>query len=159
MQLFLLYYVSLLYLLVFYRYWRRWAFRRRGKTGRKSLKRLRQCAPQILFRIDRQHRQCQQFCHGRYQCILYCFCFYYGIHSQHLSAWLLAASSLHFMWNDVISVISSRDFFLFKVLVAYSGFTGAVVEWTRPGTIHRAIDVNIQSHVNILTYKQYVSTC
>ena len=121
MQLFLLYYVSLLYLLVFYRYWRRWALRRRGKIGRKSLKRLRQCAPQILFRIDRQHRQCQQFCHGRYQCILYCFCFYYGIHSQHLSAWLLAASSLHFMWNDVISVISSRDLFLFRVLVAYSG--------------------------------------
>ena len=111
MQLFLLYYVSLLYLLVFYKYWRRWALRRRGKTGRKSLKRLRQCAPQILFRIDRQHRQCQQFCHGRYQCILYCFCFYYGIHSQHLSAWLLAASSLHFMWNDVISVISSGTFF------------------------------------------------
>ena len=105
MELLLLNYVALFYVLLVYFAWKRWYYSLCAGGGRKSIKRLGRCAPQVLVRVARQQRQCQLFlqrCIERRHWLHYCFCYYYGGHARHLSSWLLAAGTLYCLWNDVL---------------------------------------------------------
>ena len=104
MELLLLSYAALFYVLLFYFAWKRWYHSLGAGGGRKSMKRLERCAPQVLVRAARQQRQCQFFLESiveRRHWLHYGFCYYYGGHARQWSSWLLAAGTLYCLWNDV----------------------------------------------------------
>ena len=104
MRLLLLQCVALLYVLVFYFRFKRWYRCSQSTCGRRRLRRLQRCAPQILLRAAHQQRQCLLLwvsCLERRQWLLYTFCYYYGGHAASTPAWLLAASTLYCLWNDM----------------------------------------------------------
>ena len=52
-------YVALFYVLIIYTAWKRWYHSLPAGGGRKSMKRLQRCAPQVLFRALKNQRYCQ----------------------------------------------------------------------------------------------------
>ena len=95
-------YVALFYLLLFYFALKRWYRSQGGGGGRRSLKRLHRCAPQILARAARQQKQCQYFlevCLHTRHWLHYSFCYYYGGHAAYGSTWLMTAGTLLALWN------------------------------------------------------------
>ena len=104
MQLFLLHYAALFYVIYFYFAWKRWYCTLNTGGGRKAINRLRRCAPQVLVRAAQQQRRCELFlesCIGRRHWLQYGFCYYYGGHARHVSSWLIAAGTLYCLWNNV----------------------------------------------------------
>ena len=95
MEVLLLNYVALCYLLVFYFRCKRWYCTLGTGGGRRTLKRLRQSAPQILVRTEQQRRRCSSYLEMSLHCSRYGFCYYYGGHANHPFTWVLAASSLY----------------------------------------------------------------
>ena len=59
MELIFLNYVALFYVLIIYTAWKRWYHSSRAGGGRKSMKRLERCAPQVLFRALRNQQYCE----------------------------------------------------------------------------------------------------
>ena len=69
MELLLLNYLTLFYVLVVYSAWKRWYYSLRAAGGHRSMKRLERCAPQVLVRAFQKQRYCQhilQECGGVY---------------------------------------------------------------------------------------------
>jgi len=96
-----------------------------GGGGRRSLKRLRRCAPQILARAARQHKQCQYFlesCLQRRHWLHYSFCYYYGGHAASGSSWLMTAGTLYALWNDIHAGSSAQCYALSIMMI--SGIAG-----------------------------------
>jgi hypothetical protein len=122
MDLLFLNYVALFYVLLFYFACKRW-YRSLGvRGGRRSLKRLRRCAPQILVRAARQHLQCQYFlesCFERRHWLQYSFCYYHGGHAASGSAWLMTAGTLYALWNDMHAGSSAQCYAL--SIITFSG--------------------------------------
>jgi len=127
MELWFLNYVALFYLLLFYFALKRWYRSQGGGGGRRSLKRLRRCAPQILARAARQHKQCQYFlesCLQRRHWLHYSFCYYYGGHAAYGSTWLMTAGTLYALWNDKHAG-SSAQCYAFSIMT----FSGLARPW------------------------------
>ena len=104
MQPVLLNYVALCYVLVFYFRLKRWYCSPCIGGGRRTLKRLRQCAPQVLIRIEKQRHQCIHFLEmflERRKWLQYGFSFYYGGHANCAVSWMASAITLYSLWNDV----------------------------------------------------------
>ena len=101
MEVLLLNYVALCYLLVFYFKCKRWYCTLGSGGGRRTLKRLRQSAPQILVRTEQQRHRCISCLEKSLHFLRYGFCYYYGGHANHLFTWLLAAGSLYCSLDDV----------------------------------------------------------
>jgi len=124
MELLLLQYMSLFYVVLFYSVWKRWHRSLSVGGGHKTMKRLRRCAPQVLVRAARQQRQCEIFldsCLQRRQWLHYGFCYYYGGHARHISSWLVAAGTLYCLWNNV-HASSASDCYALSV-IAFAGMT------------------------------------
>ncbi len=122
MELLLLNYVALFYLLLFYHVWKRWYFSSSVGGGRRSLKRLQRCAPQVLVRVARQQQQCQLFleqCFQRRHWLHYAFCYYYGGHARHVTSWLVSAVTLYCLWNKV-HASSESNCYLFSYVAFVS---------------------------------------
>ena len=105
MELLIVNYVALFYVLLIYTSWKRWYYSLCTGGGRRSLKRLKRCAPQVLVRVARQQQQCElllQSCVERQHWLHYCFCYYYGGHAKYALSWVMAAGSLYCLWNDVL---------------------------------------------------------
>ena len=95
MELLLLNYVALCYLLVLYFRCKRW-YRTLGiGAGRRTLKSLRLSAPQILVRTEQQRRRCSLYLEMSLHCLRYGFCYYYGGHAKHPFSWLLSAGTMY----------------------------------------------------------------
>ena len=114
---------------LFYVLWLYFACKRRyctlcARGGRRSLKRLQRCAPQVLVRSARTERQCQllldQFVQRRHW-LQYGFCYYYGGHANSLSAWLMSAGTLYALWND-LHASSIGECYAWSV-ITFSGMT------------------------------------
>ena len=89
MELFLVNYVALFYVLWLYFMCKRWWYRPLCVgSGRRSLKRMQRCAPQVLVRAVKTQRQCElllgNFVQRRHW-LQYGFCYYYGGHAKSVS--------------------------------------------------------------------------
>ena len=127
MELLLLNYVALFYVLLFYFAFKHWYRSLRAAGGRRSLERLRRCAPQVLVRAARQQLQCElllEGCFERRNWLQYCFCYYYGGHSSHVSAWLMSAGTLYVLWND-LHAGSIAECYALSIIT----FSGMAVPW------------------------------
>ena len=128
MELFSLNYVALFYVLWLYFAFKRWWYRPLyAGGGRRSLKRLQRCAPQVLVRAARTQRQCQLFlaaCFERRQWLQYSFCYYYGGHAKSYSTWLMAAGTLYAIWND-LHAPSTGECYAFSII----SFSGMAAPW------------------------------
>ena len=107
-------YVALCYLLFFYGRWKRWYRGACKGGGRRTLKRLRQCAPQLLRRSEKQYQQCLHFLElwaARRHWLHYGFCYYYGGHARDLVSWTLSAGTLYCLWNDLHAATKVECYF------------------------------------------------
>ena len=95
----LLLYVALLYILPLYKVWKSQP-RRPGRMGKRTLKRLRVCAPQCLERQRRLMITVVVATAVVRDVLQYGFCYYYGIHAVHWSTWCLAAAAIQLKHND-----------------------------------------------------------
>ena len=121
-------YVFLCYALVLWGQWKRWYRRAYTGGGRRTLKRLRQCAPQLLRRSERQYQQCLHFLElwaARRHWLHYGFCYYYGGHARDVVSWTLAAVTLYCLWNDLHA--ASKVECHFWSLAIFSGMVSAPV--------------------------------
>ncbi len=135
-------YVVLFYAVLFYRVWRRWYLSSTVGGGRRTVKRLQRCAPQILVRVARQQRRCLivlEQCLQRRHWLHYGFCYYYGGHARHVSSWLVAAGTLYCVWNNVHAssegdcyVLSVTAFAGMAAPYRYGPYMGMVLAGTMP---------------------------
>ena len=128
MELFLVNYVALFYVLWLYFMCKRWWHRPLGiGSGRRSLKRMQRCAPQVLVRALRTQRQCELLLENfvqRRHWLQYGFCYYYGGHAQSVSTWLMSAGTLYALWNDV-HARSIGECYVWSIL----SFSGMAAPW------------------------------
>ena len=127
MELLLVNYVALFYILWSYFACKRWYCSLRARGGRRSLKRLQRCAPQILVRAARIERQCQlilEKCVQQRHWLQYSFCYYYGGHANSVPAWLMSAGTLYALWND-LHVSSIGECYALSIIT----FSGMAALW------------------------------
>ena len=96
-------------------------------SGRRSLKRMQRCAPQILVRAARTQRQCQLLLENfvqRRHWLQYGFCYYYGGHAKSVSTWMMSAGTLYALWNDV-HARSIGECYVWSIL----SFSGMAAPW------------------------------
>ncbi len=92
---------SLLYFLVFLRVWRKSLASRRQGMGKRSLKRLQRCAPQVLHRLQRKRRHVSVATEYA-QKLTWCGYFLrFGCAATSLNAWMTSAYALQLLWWEV----------------------------------------------------------
>ena len=94
-------FVALFYMLMFYLRWKR--SRQKGShcLGRKGLKRLERCAPQVLGRACRRQHLIASWEHRAGCALHYCFCIVYGARSGNIVSLLCATTCICFKWKNL----------------------------------------------------------